>query len=105
MKNILSDKAGLVLKEFEVAQEFNIHFQSITSSLGLLQWPDSSESLNEPDPVKSIVNKYKIHPSIKEFQSKNFTVKPFSFQPVTPKVVLDVISTLDDTKSFGGEFP
>ena len=53
---ILSDKEGLILKKIEVAPEFNIHFQSITSSLGLSKWPDSSESLNEPDPIKSIVN-------------------------------------------------
>ena len=31
------------------------------------------------------------------------TVNPFSFQPVTPKDVLDVISTLDGTKPFGGD--
>ena len=42
---ILSDKEGLILKEIEVAREFNIHFQSITSSLGLFKWPDLSESL------------------------------------------------------------
>ena len=32
---ILSDKESFILKEIEVAGEFNIHFQSITSSLGL----------------------------------------------------------------------
>ena len=56
---VLSDKEHLILKEIEVARELDIQFQSMTSSLGLLKWPDSSESLNEPDPVKSIVNKYK----------------------------------------------
>ena len=62
---ILSDKEGLILKEVEVVREFNIHFQSITSPLGLFEWPDSFESLNKPDAIKSIVNKYKNHPSIK----------------------------------------
>ena len=52
--NILSD--SLISKEIETAREFNIHLQSITSSLGLFKWPDSSESLNEPDPIKSIAN-------------------------------------------------
>ena len=102
---IRSDKEGLILKEIEVVPEFNIHFQSITSSLGLFKWPDSSESLNESDPIKSIVNKYKNHPSIKKINSKYITVKSFSFRPVTPKDVLDVISTLDDTKSSGGDIP
>ena len=102
---ILSDKEGLILKEIEVAREFNIHFQSITSSQGLFKWPDSSESLNEPDPIKSIVNKYKNHPSIRKIKSKYIIVKPFSFRPVTPKDVLDVISTLVDTKSSGGDIP
>ena len=61
---ILSDKEGLISKKIEVAREFNIYFQSITSSLGLFKWPNSSDSLNEPEPIKYIVNKYKNHPSI-----------------------------------------
>ena len=91
------------MKEIEVAREFNMHFQSITSSLGLFKWCGSSESLNEPDPFKSIVNKYKNHPNMKKIESKYITVK--SFRPVAPKDVLDVISTLDDTKSSGGDIP
>ena len=84
---------------------FNIHFQSITSFLGLFKWPDSSESLNEPDLIKSIVNKYKNQPNIKKIKGKYITVNTFSFRPVTTKDVLDVISTLDDTKSSGGDTP
>ena len=79
--------------------------QFITSSLGLFKWPDSSHSLNEPNPIKRIVNKYKNHPNIKKIKSKYITVKPFSFQPATPKDVLNVISTLVDTKSSGGDIP
>ena len=75
----------------------------MTSSLGLLKWPDSSDFLNELDPVKRIVNKYKNNPSIKEIKTKYFTVKPFSIRPVTPKDVVDVVSTLVDTKSSCGE--
>ena len=67
--------------------------------LGLLKWPESSDSLSEPDPIKSIVNKYKNHLSVDKIKSKYITVKAFSFQPVTPKHVLDTISTLADTKS------
>ena len=102
---ILSDKEGLILKETEVAREFVIYFQSITSSLTVFKWSDSSESINEPDPIKSIFNKYNNHPSIKKIKSKYITLKPFSFRPVTVKDVLDVISTLDDTKSSGGDIP
>ena len=32
-------------------------------------------------------------------------VKSFSFQPVTPKYALDVISTLVDTEPSGGDIP
>ena len=67
---ILSDKKGLILKEIEVRREFNIHFQSITSSLGLFKWPDSSKSLNEPDPIKCFVNRYKNHRQHKENQEQ-----------------------------------
>ena len=59
---ILCDKEGLILKEIEVARGFNIHFQFITSSLGLLKRPDSFESLNEPDPIRSIVISKKTTP-------------------------------------------
>ena len=100
---ILSDKEGLILKEMEVVREFNIYFQSITLSLGFSKCPNSSASLNEPYPVERIVKKYKNHPSLKKIKSKYITVKAFSFQPVTPKDVLDVISTLLDTKSSGAD--
>ena len=53
----------------EVAREFNVDFQSITSSLRLFKWGDSSEALNEPDPIKTIVNKYKNNPGIKKIKS------------------------------------
>ena len=43
--------------------------------------------------------------SIKKIKSKYITVKPFSFRPVTAKDVLDVTSTLDGTKSSGGDIP
>ena len=87
---ILSDKEGLFLKEIEVAREFNVRFQSITSSLWF-KWPDSSESLNEPDPIKSIVNKYKNHLSIKKIMGKYVTINPFSLQLLTRDDVLDVL--------------
>ena len=68
----------------------------------MFKWP---ESLNEPDPIKSIVNKYKSHPSIRKIKSKYITLNIFSFRPVTAKDFLDVISTLDDIKSSGGDIP
>ena len=71
----------------------------------MFKWSDSSESLNESDPIKSIVNKYKNHSNIKKVKSKCITVKTFSFQTVTPKDILDVIFTLDATKSSGWHIP
>ena len=62
---ILVDIEDLILVETEVAREFNVHFQSIMSSLGLFKWSDSSESLNEPDPIKSIINKFQKQPQYK----------------------------------------
>ena len=64
-----------------------------------------NESLNERDPIKSIVNKYKNHPSLNKIKNKYITINTFSYRPVTAKDVLDVISTLDDTKSSGGDIP
>ena len=85
---ILFDKEGFILKETEVVREFNIHFQSITSSLGLIKWLDSSESLNEPDLIKNIVNKYKNYPSIKTIKGKYITINPFSFDQLLPRMYL-----------------
>ena len=70
---------------------------------GIAQIADPSESLNETDPIKSIVNNYKNHPVIKKIKSKYITVKPFSSWPATFKDVLDVITTLDGTKSSCGD--
>ena len=55
--------------------------------------------------MKSIVNKYKNHPSIKKIKSKYITANTFSFRPVTTKDVIDVLSTLDDTTTSGGGIP
>ena len=96
----LSNQEGLLLKEIQVTEEFNLYFQSITLSLGS---PDSSESLSEADLIKSIVNKYKNHTSVKKIKGKYITINSFSFQSVVSKDVLDVISTSDDTKSSGGD--
>ena len=72
----------------------------------MFKWPDLSESLNKPDPIKSIVNKYKKHLNIKKIKGKYIITNPFTLQPVTPKDILDVISTLDNTKPSGREiFP
>ena len=57
----------------------------------LLKWPDSYESLNEPDPIKSnkYKNKYKNHPSIKKkIKSKHITAKPFFSDQLLPKMSL-----------------
>ena len=85
---ILSDKDGLIFKKIEVAEEFNIHFQSITSSLGLSKWPDSSELLNEPDQIKSIVKKYKSHPSIKKSRANTLQLILFLSDQLLPRVFL-----------------
>ena len=44
-------------------------------------------------------------PSKNKIKSKYITAKPFSFRPVIPKDVLDVISTLADTTPSGGDIP
>ena len=71
----------------------------------MFKWSDSCESLNELDPIKSIVNKYKNLPSIKKIKSKYISVNPFSLRPVTPKKAIHVISALGDEKSSGGGNP
>ena len=72
--------------------------------MGLLKWPDSSNTLNQPDPSK-IVNEYKNHPSIEKIKSKYITVKSFLSNQLFPRMSFDVISTFVGTKSSGGEIP
>ena len=38
-----------------------------------------------------------------KIKSKYITINSISFQPVTSKIVIDGISTLDDIKSSGGD--
>ena len=72
--------------------------------MGLLKWPDSSNTLKQPDPSK-IVNEYKNHPSIEKIKSKYITVKSFLSNQLFPRMSFDVIFTLVDTKSSGGDIP
>ena len=87
------------------SQEFYIHFQSVILFLGLFKWSDSCELLNESDPIKSIVIKYKNHPSVKKIKGRYISINPFLLRSVTPKKVLDVICALDDEKASGGDNP
>lgn len=93
MRNTLCDKEGPVIKEIEVSQE--LHISSIYNNFGIVQmaWLIWIIKWTRPN---SIDTKYKNHPSIKKISDKWIIVNPFSFQPVTPKDLDDVISTLDD---------
>ena len=70
----------------------------------LIKW-GCSNGLTHPDPSKIIVNEYKNHPSIEKIKSKYITVKSFLSNQLFPRMSFDVIFTLVDTKSSGGEIP
>ena len=54
----------------------NIYLQSIT--LDYIQNLGFFGLSNEPDPIESIVNKYKVHSSIKKIKKKYITVNPMT---------------------------
>ena len=73
----------------KVAWEFSIHFQSMTSSLGLFRLPDSFESLNEQDPINfpDPLNLEKITPIHKKkdlFDRDNY--RPINILPLILEV-------------------
>ena len=93
-----------LLKNEEVAQEFNQYFGHITNSLDLYEFPDENvcEGLNDID---NIVCKFRNHPSIVKIEERYKVKGNFSFRLTTTEQIKAIIRDIPTNKAVGGEIP
>ena len=100
---ITLNKNGEILTEnIKVAKSFNSHFESVTDSLELFDWPLQSNI--SYDKVQNIVKNFYNHPSIK-IKHKFKLNKKFSFQSISEATVRKVVKSLPPDKATSGEVP
>ena len=103
-KIMLIENDKMLLKNEEVAKEFNQYLGHITDALDLYELPDVRvcEGLNDID---NTVYKFRNHPSIIKIKEQ-FTVKGnFSFRLATTEEIKAIIRDLPTSKAAGGEIP
>ena len=88
---LLIEKDELLLKYKKVADIFNSYFQSITDSLDLFEWLlESTDQVY--DSVDRIIDRFRLHPSIKNIKRNYKITKKFSFKPVLEEFVNENIN-------------
>lgn len=77
-------KKDIISDELKVAQTFNNYFVNIVPSLKINSNKDFlTDTKNQEDPIKVIIEKFKSHPSILEINNKNSKTNKFGFALVT----------------------
>ena len=99
----LVENEKLVTSEHEVAETLNQHF--ISSVKELVDKDSSSayliEECNLDDPVRKIIQKFRLHPSILTIK-RNVSNANFSFKPFLRDDILTEISKMKEDKSSTG---
>ena len=99
----LVENEKLVTSEHEVAETLNKHF--ISSVKELVDKDSSSayliEECNLDDPVRKIIQKFRLHPSILKIK-RNVSNANFSFKPFLRDDILTEISKMKEDKSSTG---
>ena len=67
---MLLEKDKLLLKQKDVASNFNKHFESITDSLNLFSWPEDTSMLSGNKAINSIIKKISLSPKYKSNKEK-----------------------------------
>ena len=101
-KIMLIENDKMLLKNEEVAKEFNQYFGHITDSLDLYEFPDVRvcEGL---DDIDNIVYKFRNHPSIIKIKERYKVKENFSFRLATTEEIKAIIRDLPTNKAAGGE--
>ena len=99
---LLIEKDELLLKNKKVAHVFNSHFQSISASVDLFEWPLGwTDQIY--DSVDRITDILRFHPSIKNIKCNYKITSKFSFKPVSEECAKDIVKDLSSNKAAGGE--
>ena len=92
----------MLLKNEEVAKEFNQYFRHITDSLDLYEFPDVRVCEGRDD-IDNIVHKFRNHLSIIKINERYKVKGNFSFRLATTKEIKTIIRDLPTNKAAGGE--
>ena len=103
-KIMLIENNKMLLKNEEVAKEFNQYFGHITDSLDLYEFPDVRVCEGRDD-IDNIVYKFRNHPSIIKIKERYKVKENFSFRLATTEEIKAIIRDLPTNKAAGGEIP
>ena len=101
---MLIENDKMLLKNEEVAKEFNQYFGHITDSLDLYEFPDATVCEGR-DGIDKIVYKSRNHPSIIKIKERYKVKENFSFRLATTEEIKAIITDLPTNKAAGGEIP
>ena len=103
-KTMFNENDRMLLKNEEVAKEFNQYFQYITYSIDLYGFPDE-KIYQGLDDIDNIVHKVRNHPSIVKTKERYQVKGKFASRLPTTEEIKAIISDLLTNKAVGGETP
>ena len=91
---ILKEADNLITDENELCETFNTFFAQIGNDIGIPE--------NNDRPINEILNSYQNHPSLRLINSnKPNGYTNFTFSPITPSHITEIITELQNKKSSG----
>ena len=100
-KIALNENGEILTENIKIAKTFNSHFESITDSLELFDWPLQANFYYNK--VQNIIKSFSNHSSIIKIKHKFKLNKNFSFQCVSEAIVRKVVKSLPSDKATAGE--
>lgn len=100
-KITLIENEEVISNDGDLSEIFNSLFANVTKELNINKNKDLfSNNNNINDPLESLVDKYKYHPSIQAIRDQNIhTNSTFTFSEVIPSEIKKVIKQLDTNKA------
>ena len=100
--DLILKKDGVVIQDgVELAEAFNVHFNTITESLDLFKWNEGYYP-SRHNKVSIAIDKFKDHPSVIKIHNVFGDKDKFHFEEITLDQVTDMVMALDCTKKTGG---
>ena len=96
----LLEKDGIVTDSTACAEILNIYFCNSVENLEIDRELYANNVAKLDDPIDSIIEKFKDHPSVLNINQKAFTPNTFSFRSVSEDDVGKAIKTLDSSKAY-----
>ena len=104
-KLLLIENNKIISDDKDIATHFNNYFANFTGSLGIIEWPITTQTQTTTDPILNKIYKYIDHPSIQTINSQYCSIDKFSFREISKKEIKSEIENLDTSKSSSGDIP